>query len=433
MSKPKIPDPEKPGGGRASAPGPRKRGDESDRHPLAEKVKRFPDSPGVYLILDEHGKTIYIGKAGNLKRRVGSYFTGHRDERTFLPAIVERAADIQYLVTGTESEALILENNLIKKYRPPYNIRLKDDKTYVSLKVTVKEKWPRVRIVRRYDDDEAVYFGPYASASATRNLLRLIQQVFTLRNCSNRAFAARTRPCMQYEIGRCSGPCVGLVSNEEYREQVEGVLAFLRGRADTVLKKLKTEMEKASRELRFEQAALLRDRIRAVERAMERQAAQEVSLGDVDVFGVFTEGHHLTIQVVFVRGGRVMGAAPFHIRSRLPLPEALRSFLSQFYLAGHDVPPQIVVPVRPADADSLAALLRERRGGRSVRFFLGRRGERKALLELAASNAAEAARGDLVREERRREALEEIKEDITKIGFACSIYSRRRHHHIKTK
>ncbi len=338
---------------------------------------------------------------------MASYFTAHHDTRTFLPAILEKVADIQYLVTATESEALILENILIKKYRPPYNIRLKDDKTYVSLKVTVNEQWPRVLIVRRHEDDGAVYFGPYASASRTRELLRLIQRVFTLCTCSPRVFRTRTRPCLQHEIGRCSAPCVDLITREEYHRQVEGVLDFLRGRADNVVRQLKEDMETASRQLRFEQAALLRDRIHAVQRAMERQAAHEVALGDVDVFGTWAEGQHLTVQVIFVRGGRMLDAAPFHLRSPLPEPEALRSFLAQFYLAGRDVPPEVVVPVLPADHEALQRLLRERRGSR-VRFFLGRRGERRSLLDMALQNAREAARGDLIRQQRRQEALAEL-------------------------
>jgi excinuclease ABC subunit C len=358
-------------------------------------------------MLNDAGKTIYIGKAGSLRRRVASYFTARHDTRTFLPAILGKVADIQYLVTATESEALILENNLIKKYRPAFNIRLKDDKTYVSLKVTLNEEWPRVRIVRRHEDDGAVYFGPYASASATRDLMRLIQRVFTLCTCSPRVFRSRTRPCMHYEMGRCSAPCAGLIAREEYMKQVEGVLDFLRGRADAVRRRLKEEMDQAAADLRFEDAARLRDRIRAVERAMERQAAHEVALGDVDVFGTCAEGQHLTVQVIFVRGGRLLDAAPFHLRSPLPLAESLRSFLAQFYLAGRDVPPEIVLPAPPADQDALERLLRERRGGR-VRFFLGRRGERRSLLDIAQRNAREAARGDRIRDERRQEALREL-------------------------
>ena len=374
---------------------------------LKAKIKSFPDTPGVYIMRDASRTTLYVGKAGSLKRRVASYFSSRPDSRALMPTLLKKVADVDYLVTTTETEALILENNLIKKHHPPYNVRLRDDKTYVSIKVTVKDTWPRVMTTRRIADDGAVYFGPFASAAMTREVVRLIKHVFTLRTCSPGFFKARRRPCIQYEIGRCCAPCVGLVTEDVYQHQVEEVLQLLRGHAKPVLKRLEQEMAEASARLDFERAALVRDRIQALQRVLERQTVQAATLGDVDVFGVHGEGRRLTVQALFVRDGRVLDAAPFHLRAALPLPEALRSFLAHFYLAGRYIPPEIVVPVLPDDLEVLRQILRKRRGG-SIRFLLGRRGERRALLDLATQNDIESARGALDLEEQRAGALKEL-------------------------
>ncbi len=385
---------------------------------VREKVAHFPHKPGVYIMRDHEGKTLYVGKARDLNRRVRSYFTpGSSDTRILLPGLLAKVADVTYLVTATESEAFILENNLIKKHRPAYNLRLKDDKTYLSIKVTVQEKWPRVLITRRLKEDGAVYFGPYASASKTRNLLRLIKQVFTLRTCSNGFFSSRKRPCIQYEIGRCGGPCCGLVTEEEYRKQVAALLAFLRGNVNKLLKTLTAEMEAAAARREYERAAVVRDRIQAVHAAMERQAVHEAELKDLDVFAMVQENDAITVQVLFVRNGRVLDAAPYHLRSRLPADEILRSFLSQFYLSGHDVPGEIVVPVFPTDRSATETMLREKRG-KKVRFFLGKRGERRLLLDLALRNATEAAKGNLIEGKQRREAVRELSRALEMTGEA---------------
>ncbi len=374
---------------------------------LRAAVRAFPDAPGVYLMHDRAGKVLYIGKARSLRRRVRGYFQALHDTRALVPTLLAKIADVDYLVTTSESEALILENNLIKKYRPPYNVRLKDDKTYLSLKVTVRDDWPRVIPVRRTSNDGAVYFGPFASAAAARGLLKIIKRVFTLRTCAPAFFRGRTRPCLQHEIGRCAAPCAGRITREEYRRQVNEVLLFLRGKTRPVLARLRREMAAAARELRYERAAVLRDRIQALELASERQAAQDLNLGDMDVFGVCAQDRRVTVQALFVRGGRVLDAAPFHLRTALPLAETLRSFIMQFYLAGRDIPPEIIVPIMPDDRPALEAFLRERRGGR-VRFLLGTRTERRGLRELASRNAEDAAHGAALRDERRAEALAQL-------------------------
>src|SRR5690606_36038641 len=224
------------------------------REQLLEKVGRFPTSPGVYIMKDEKGRILYIGKAVNLRSRVRSYFGKGSDTRVFVRFLVDRVRDIDCLVAESETEALILENNLIKKHRPVYNIRLKDDKTYVSIQVSLSETWPRLRVVRRYKKDGNLYFGPYGSASAVREMLRVIEKVFPLRNCTNGFFRGRTRPCMEYELGRCTAPCVGLISRERYLEDVEDVILFLKGKNTELERHLEAKMRAASAERRFELA-----------------------------------------------------------------------------------------------------------------------------------------------------------------------------------
>lgn len=379
-----------------------------DCHPgLRGIIRDFPACPGVYIMNDRRGKALYIGKAGNLRNRVTSYLNKNSDTRILIPDLMKKVRDIQYLVTATNSEALILENNLIKKHKPPYNIRLKDDKTYLSLKVTVSEEWPRVVSTRRCVEDGAIYFGPYASAATARELIRLIKQVFTLRTCADGFFRTRKRPCIQHEIGRCSAPCVKRVSAEQYRSQVRGVINFLRGRSGPLMRQLERAMARAAEAHQYERAALLRDRLEAIRKARERQAAHEVNLQDLDVFGLFKEGQYFTIQALFIRGGRVLDAAPFHLRSALPDAEVMRSFLTQFYLAGRDIPSELVLPIFPADRPSLEAIFREKKG-KKVRLSLGKRGQRRALASLATQNAVEAARGRLVSEKKRTAALGEM-------------------------
>ncbi|MBN1420788.1 MAG: excinuclease ABC subunit UvrC, partial [Planctomycetes bacterium] len=352
------------------------------------------------------GRVIYIGKARELKRRVSSYI-GAPDSRVFASVLREKASDVEVIVTANETEALILENNLIKKFKPVYNIRLKDDKAYVYLQVTVTERWPRVLIVRRPRKEGDLYFGPYGSASAVRRMLRVIREVFPLRTCSNRFFADRERPCIQHEIGRCCAPCVGLAGEAEYRRHVEQVILFLRGRSKEVVDALRERMLRASEAREYEAAARIRDRIRAIERAMERQNAEDLGLGDLDAFALHAAEGAVTIQGIHVRDGRVVGAESAHHRTPLEAPEILAAFLSQYYMDARPIPPEILCPVAPDGKETIEAWLRGRRGG-PVRIRVPRSGERRKLLAMAERNAALAASADGISAGRTEEILRAV-------------------------
>jgi excinuclease ABC subunit C len=378
---------------------------------LAGKVERFPAAPGVYLLKDSRGRIIYIGKAVSLRSRVRSYFQRNSDTRIFHQFISERTADVDCIVTASEAEALILENNLIKKHRPTYNVRLKDDKTYVSLKVTVNEDWPRVLMVRRYKDDGALYFGPYSSAGAVREVLRVIKKFFPLRTCTNAFFASRTRPCLEHEIGRCPAPCVDLITRDRYQEAVNEVILFLKGKNRDLVERLQKKMEEAAAGRRYELAARYRDQIRAVEKVFEVQKAQDFRVRDLDAFAGFRQGDFLAIQELVIREGKMVHSHCHSFRSRLPTPEVFGSFLAQLYLADRYVPREIICELDFPDRPMLAASLAARRG-RPVAIIVPRRGEKLRLVEMARSNAENAFHLEQSREESVRILLESLGERL---------------------
>jgi excinuclease ABC subunit C len=359
------------------------------RGELLAKIDRFPAAPGVYLMKDAASRVIYIGKALNLRSRVRSYFGKGSDTRVFYRFLVERVADCDCIVAGSEAEALILENNLIKKHRPVYNIRLKDDKTYVSIKVTLAEEWPRVLVVRRYKRDGNLYFGPYGSAGSVREMLRVIKTVFPLRTCSNAFFAGRTRPCIEHEIGRCTAPCVGLISREKYLEDVEEVILFLKGRTKELVRLLGEKMERAAGERHYELAARYRDQIRAIERVFETQKAQDWELGDLDVFATAREGDTVAVQEVLVRDGKIINSQCHSFRTGLEIAEVMASFLAQYYLTERYIPPVILIDTDFPDRPLLEEWLRDKRGVR-VSIAVPERGDKMRLVELAGKNARNA-------------------------------------------
>lgn len=375
---------------------------------LRERIKRFPTSPGVYLMKDARSRILYIGKAINLRSRVRSYFGKSSDARVFHRLLVDKTRDVDCIVTESEAEALILENNLIKKHRPVYNIRLKDDKTYVSIKITLTEEWPRLRVVRRYQKDGNLYFGPYGSAGAVREMLRVIEKVFTLRGCTNGFFASRMRPCIEYEMGRCTAPCVGHISHEKYMEDVQEVILFLKGRRGELEKILERKMKQAAAERHFEVAARCRDQIRAIRKVFETQKAQEFRLGDLDVFSLAREGHSAAVQELVVRDGRIINSQCHRFRTSLETPEILSSFLLQYYMHGRYVPPEILVSDDFPDLPLAEAWLREQRGSR-VRIAVPRRGDKAGLLELARKNAANSFQVDHTEEEQQAVIQESLR------------------------
>src|SRR5262245_43147340 len=301
--------------------------------PLDDRFAAVPPRPGVYLLKDKQGKVIYVGKASNLRSRVRTYLRGG-DERSQVRFLVDRLADFETLVTASEKEALILENNLIKQYKPRYNIRLKDDKSYVSVKVTIQDPWPRVLVTRRIVKDGSRYFGPFHSASAVRDTLDTIRKIFPLRTCSDPVFRNRSRPCIEYDIKRCLAPCVLDVDRAAYDQHLRQAMLLLEGRNREVVAALERGMTAASTGERFEEAARLRDQIKAIEKTQERQQVLEHWGGDQDVFGLYREGGAIEVQVLFVRGGTLNATQAYAFNDwELPDAEVLEAVLTQFYQA----------------------------------------------------------------------------------------------------
>jgi excinuclease ABC subunit C len=367
---------------------------------LEARLATISPGPGVYLLKDAHGKVIYVGKAVSLRARVRSYVRGG-DERSQVRFLVGKLADVETLVTTNEKEALILENTLIKQYRPRYNIRLKDDKSYVSVKVTVNDPWPRVLVTRRIVKDGSRYFGPFHSASAVRDTLDTIRKVFPLRTCSDPVFRNRSRPCIEYEIKRCLGPCVLPVDRAAYEEHLRQAMLLLEGRNREVTTGLRARMETAAADERFEDAARLRDQIRAVETTQERQQVADHWGADQDVFGLYREGGAIEVQVLFVRHGTLVGTIAYAFDDwELPDEDVLEAVLTQFYQATErDVPDEILVPVPIGDAAVRGEYLSERRGKKVV-VLSPQRGGKLRLVELARENARQgfAARREAVSE-----------------------------------
>ena len=357
---------------------------------LDERLATVPTGPGVYLLKDAQGKVIYVGKAVSLRARVRSYLRGG-DERSQVRFLVGKLADFEMLVTASEKEALILENNLIKQYHTRYNIRLKVDKSYVSVKVTIQEPWPRVLVTRRIVKDGSRYFGPFHSASAVRETLDTIRKIFPLRTCSDGVFRNRTRPCIEYDIKRCLGPCVLAVDRAAYEEHLRQAMLLLEGRSREVASTLRGRMERAAAAERFEEAARLRDQIQAIEKTQERQQVVAHWGADQDVFGLYREGGAIEVQVLFVRDGKLVSNQAYAFDDwELPDAEVLEAVLTQFYQAtARDVPDEILLPVAISDAPVRAEYLAERRG-RKVAIVVPQRGDKLRLIEMAQANARQS-------------------------------------------
>jgi len=377
---------------------------------LKEKMTSAPRSPGVYMMQDASGKVIYVGKANDLKSRVSSYLTG-RDTRPMAPFLMARVNDIAFITTATEKEALILENNLIKKHRPRYNVILRDDKTYYHLSLDPSETFPRLRLVRKRQNDAALYFGPYPSGLAAKETLRFIQRIFPLRTCRNRDFQLRARPCLEYQIGRCLAPCKNRIDEAAYRTLVENAVSFLRGRRRELISDLKRQMEQAAQDLNYEEAARLRDRIGALSHALEQQHVDGGSETDQDVLGVFSDSETHRICILFVRAGKLTGSKSFTpVKTKADREEILSSALRQHYdEAG--LPEEILLPYSLPDEAVLLEWLSEKQQKR-VRITVPRRGAKKALVDLACANARELQASDRRKEEQKEAALLFLQEKL---------------------
>jgi len=358
---------------------------------IEERIDGLPGGPGVYLFKNARGRVLYVGKAQSLRSRVRSYFRAGGDGRVRVAPMLARVADVEVVVTPSVKDALLLENELIKRHNPPFNVRLRDDKQYLGLRLDGREAWPRLTPVRRFREDGAAYFGPYTSSIALRDAVSNLRRIFPLRSCSDpvfRDYARRGRPCIEFEMRRCLGPCCGLVGSEAYAELVEGTALFLRGRSGELLRELRGRMEKAAEEERFEDAARLRDRIAAVEQTVARQQIVSERAVDRDVFGFARRAGELEVHVLSVRAGRVMANASFSFSEVLQDdPEALGSFLAQYYGAPERNPArEVVLALEPEDAAALGEWLGER-AGRRVALRVPRRGPLRELVAMASANA----------------------------------------------
>jgi len=363
------------------------------RQPLEPKLASLPDKPGVYLMRDTNGRVIYVGKALVLRHRVRSYFgeTALRDAKT--ARLVADIADIEWIVTESELEALILEAQLIKRHHPRYNIRLKDDKRYPYIKITMEEDFPRLILVRQMVADGGRYFGPFTSSQAVAQSLELVRRLFPYRTCNREITGQDRRPCLYYHIERCSGPCIGAIDRDDYRKTMDRIALFLEGRQEEVLAGLHQEMETSAEDLKFERAAKLRDEIAAITQIIERQRIVSSHLKDHDFVAFARANGDACVQVFFVRNGRLIGRDYFVLGGTTDASdeEIVRSFLVQFYEQSATIPPEVVVP---SDLDNLGVMeewLRQRRGSR-VAIRVPKRGDRRQVLELAQENAVETLR-----------------------------------------
>jgi excinuclease ABC subunit C len=374
-------------------------------------MHRQPTSAGVYLMKDAAGEILYVGKAKNLRVRLRSYLQAERDSRPQIKFLMERTATIETIVTDTEKEALILENTLIKKHRPRYNIHLRDDKTFVSLRIDLRDEFPMLEVVRQVRQDGARYIGPFASSSALRQTLKEIYRIFPLRHYAPAKCRQRGRPCLFYQIGQCSAPCHGLISPADYKQLVNGVLALLEGRQGEVLNELRQRMTVAASKQRYEEAAILRDHIQAIEKTVEQQKSVRYGTIDQDVVGIFRQGGEVEVVILFYRQGQLTARRNYNLTWQLDEAELLEEFMTQFYGRDVPIPEEVVLPLEFEGMGPLAQWLTERRG-RKVRVLVPQRGERMRLVELANRNAREVWQERGSREEARRSVLEEIRDRL---------------------
>lgn len=355
---------------------------------LEEQLKALPASPGVYLFKNDLGKVIYVGKAANISNRVKSYFGASGSLSSKIQQLVLKINDLEFMVTDSEQEALILECNLIKKYHPRYNVRLKDDKTFPYLKIDISEDWPGVYITRRFKNDGARYFGPFASAGSVRKTLRLVKKIFPFRSCTKSIDGTDKRPCLDYYIHRCLGPCIGAVSKQEYREVINQVILFLQGKQELVLHELSSKMRASAQQLQFEKAALLRDQIRAIERVMEGQRIAIALKGEQDVIAMVQNEGQAYVEVFFIRNNKLIGRDHFimeGIHDEKP-GQIMASFVKQYYASASYIPSVILLQYPVDEMSVLAEWLKERRGGK-VKLQVPQRGAKKRLVNVVAENA----------------------------------------------
>lgn len=351
-----------------------------------DKIKNAPRAPGVYIMKNADGKVIYTGKAKDLKSRTRAYLS-NTDKRPMIPFLTAKISTVEFIVTKTEKEALILENNLIKEHRPKYNVNLRDDKAFFSIRIDTGQIFPRFQLVRQVKKDGGRYFGPYPSSTAVKDTLHFIQPIFPLRTCGNGELKNRSRPCLEHQIGRCAAPCIGLVNKYFYDLMVQDAIAFLEGRGKKLLADLSARMKNAAENLRFEEAIILRDRISAIQKTLETQRMASTAFKDQDVFGIYREENRTQICLLNIVQGKLLGKKSFPL---IELPTSSEEILSSLIVQHYDgdvfLPGEIILPCRLEDNAVIAEWMTEKRG-RSVALHAPRKGRSMDLLVMANRNA----------------------------------------------
>ena len=360
------------------------------RTEFAERLKATPTTPGVYQMLAGNGEVLYVGKAANLRNRLRSYFSSPSGMAPKIRAMVQHIADFSFIVAESEQEALLLESNLIKRHQPHFNARLKDDKNYLYIKIDVAEDFPQVYLTRRVSNDGARYFGPFASASSVRQTLALLKKLFPYRSCTKTITGTDPRPCLDYYINRCVGPCIGAADKEEYREVIEQVLLFMGGKTEPIVRSIAKRMREASDNLDFERAAVLRDQVKAIDRVREGQRVLEVAAEDMDVIALAEAQGEVWVEVFFVRQGKLVGRDGFMmVGAEQDGPaDTMTAFVKQFYDANPHVPSMILVQHAVDDVAAIQDWLSAKRGTK-VRVYVPQRGKKRNLVKMAADNAVQ--------------------------------------------
>jgi excinuclease ABC subunit C len=376
---------------------------------VTQKIRTFPHKPGVYLMKGEGETVLYVGKALDLRKRVQSYWSKQAQDRYQIQFLLKKIVDLDCVVTDTEKEALILENTLIKKYKPKYNFQLRDDKSHPSIKLNIKHQWPRVEYTRKITQDGSLYYGPYTSAHAARQLVDFVEKHFLLRTCSDRELAQRTRPCLEHQIGRCSAPCVGLIDENKYADIIQQIKLFLEGKDRDLVVELTQKMNATSESLEYEAAAQFRDLIAAIEKTLEKQKMYSHKGDECDFVGLYREGELGMFNVLQVREGKVDDNQWTSFKDPADDDEILESFLMQYYTERRYTPRQVMVQLPLPNQKSLEEIIAER-VSHTIKITVPQRGEKFELMRLAIRNANEAFQ----RRRQKQEDLEEILETIEK-------------------
>jgi excinuclease ABC subunit C len=381
---------------------------------IKDILNSVPEQPGCYLMKDQAGKVIYIGKAINLRHRVRSYFHASAQKNPRTSALVAKIRDIEWIIVKSELEALILEMNLIKEYQPHFNVQLKDDKRYPYIKIHWADPFPRVSVTRKVEKDGSRYYGPYINVWAVNQTMDLLRKIFPYLTCNRTITGDDQRACLYYDIQLCTAPCIGRISQEDYREMIKELGAFLNGRTDNIIKRLEEEMQQASADLKYERAAQLRDTLDAVQRIVEKQRIISTKFTDSDVIALADLDNDACIQVFFIRGGKLTGREYFLVENidKTADQDLLAEVIKQFYDQAPNIPPEILLPREIEEAKIINQWLKSQRGGKKVELVVPRRGEKKKLVAMAAENAASMLTALKTQENSERERAEGALSDL---------------------